>query len=179
MPYDPHKHQRHSIRLRGYDYASEGMYFVTICALVRQPWFGTVYDGEVRSNDAGQMIAATLQGLPARFPHAALDTAIVMPDHVHAIFALTNTPPAAQPTTNDLPNGTAAGSLGRIVQAFKSLTTVAYTRSVTLQGWAPFAGKLWQRNYYERVIRDEQELEQVRAYIAANPARWRDDVFHG
>ncbi|TWJ18387.1 transposase [Geobacter argillaceus] len=78
----------------------------------------------------------------------------------------------------DRPYGTCDNSLGRIVQAFKSLTTVEYAHGVTDHNWPPFPGRLWQRNYYERVIRDEAELSAVRDYIHSNPANWADDEEH-
>ena len=128
-------------------------------------------------NDAGRMVAATLQELWERFPHVALDEMIVMPDHVHVIFALMGARHGTPQKMGEHLRGTSEGSLGRVVQAFKSLSTVAYTHGVRQQGWLPFAGKLWQRNYYERIIRGEQELANMRTYIVANPARWRNDVF--
>ena len=73
------------------------------------------------------------------------------------------------------PYGTDAGSVGRIVQAFKSMTTIAYIRGVSEHGWPPFEGRLWQRNYYERVIRDERELGAARKYILENPIKWHLD----
>ena len=73
------------------------------------------------------------------------------------------------------PYGTHTDSLGRILQAFKSITTNAYIRGVNQSGWPPFMGRLWQRNYYERVIRDEKELAAIREYILNNPIKWADD----
>ena len=171
MPYDPNKHHRRSIRLPGYDYASAGMYFVTLCTHIRTPWFGTIQDGSMHLNDAGRMVEQMLHDLPIRFPHATLDTLIVMPDHVHVLFALADVPLAAKQPATSRTNGTAAGSIGRIVQAFKSLSTVMYTRGVTQHGWELFPKKLWQRDYYERIVRSERELNNVRAYICTNPTR--------
>ena len=75
----------------------------------------------------------------------------------------------------DRPYGTHADSLGRILQAFKSLTTVEYIRGVKQSNWSPFPGRLWQRNYYDRIIRDEKELNAARKYIAENPLKWAED----
>src|SRR5262249_17159273 len=75
----------------------------------------------------------------------------------------------------NFPRGTAAGTLSRTVQAFKSLTTHEYTVGVNSKGWVPFPGRLWQRNYYEHVIRDEDELRRIREYIQTNPLRWELD----
>ena len=76
----------------------------------------------------------------------------------------------------DRPRGTLPGSLGRLVQAFKSVTTHEYTVGVKKQGWAPFPGRLWQRNYYEHIVRGEDDLRRIRQYIADNPQRWPLDA---
>jgi REP element-mobilizing transposase RayT len=74
-----------------------------------------------------------------------------------------------------MPDGTTAGSMGRIIQAFKSTVTHEYVLGVRQQNWQPFNGKFWQRNYYEHIIRNEEELAEVREYILNNPARWNED----
>ncbi len=176
MPYNPDIHHRRSIRLAGYDYASEGAYFITIRAQVREPWFGIVQDGEANLNDAGQMVTTIWHDLPERFPHIALDACIIMPDHLHGIVFIVNQTPAALLTNQ--PSGTLPGTIGRVVQAFKSLSTRAYINGVQRYGWQPFAGKLWQRNYYEHIIRNEQSLQNVREYIASNPTRWTQQRSH-
>jgi REP element-mobilizing transposase RayT len=162
MKYDPGKYHRRSIRLRGYDYASAGAYFVTICVQRRLCRFGTVVDGVLMRNDAGRMVQATWETLPERFPTLAPDIAVVMPNHVHAIIA-----PADQPAQS--------ARLGDIVGALKSLTTNAYILGVREYGWVPFDQRLWQRNYYEHVIRGEADLARIRNYIETNPARWDTD----
>ncbi len=165
---------RRSIRLHTYNYASAGVYFITIGAHVRQPWFGDVYDDIMQPNDAGHMVYAEWQNLVMRFPQVKLDTFIVMPDHIHGIISITaDTVPTPEPQSNERPNGTSTGSIGRIVQAFKSITTNNYIQGVQQHGWLPFSGKLWQRNYYEHIIRNEQDLQRIREYILCNPSRWR------
>jgi REP-associated tyrosine transposase len=73
------------------------------------------------------------------------------------------------------PTGTTNDSIGRIIQAFKSITTNIYIRCVKQKGWEHFPGKLWQPNYFERVIRDENELNRIREYIISNPGKWQND----
>lgn len=172
MPYDPQKHHRRSIRLPGYDYASAGAYFVTICTQVRHPWFGHVQQGQLQQNIAGNAIMETWRDLLLYFSHIALDEAILMPDHFHGILWITGDDAGARQPVVGRTAGTADGSLGRCMQAFKSLSTNVYIRGVKELGWEPFAGRLWQRNYYERIIRHD-ELETTREYIVSNPLRWR------
>ncbi len=203
MNYDPELKHRRSIRLQGYDYADAGGYFVTICTQGRESLFGRVIDGKMHLNDAGRMVEQLWSSLPVRFPTVTLDVFIVMPNHFHGIVLLTDCdirrgescirPNPDEPCItheNDLrpepahkeqgdhkdrPYGTTKDSLGRIIQGFKSLTTNAYIRGVNENGWQPFSGKLWQRNYYEQIIRNEAELTAIREYSAANPSNWDED----
>ncbi|MFN8569180.1 MAG: transposase [Kouleothrix sp.] len=104
-----------------------------------------------------------------------LDACVVMPDHLHGILALADQPPAKHtpapvPARGQRPNGTLPGTIGRIVQAYKSLSTRAYVDGVKRRGWMPFTSRLWQRNYYERIIRNQAALNAVRAYIERNPS---------
>lgn len=89
MPYDPNRHHRRSIRLRGYDYRQPGWYFVTICTHGRQPWFGTVRGDGLQANDAGRMIERWWAALSNKFPVVRTDAFVVMPDHVHGIIVIT------------------------------------------------------------------------------------------
>jgi len=168
--------KRRSIRLKEYDYSQGGMYFVTVCTRHREPFFGVIERGEMQLNDAGDMLVAKWDTLPDRFPAVELDSFVVMPNHVHAILNIVangdvgaGLVPAQRATTRVAP------SVGDIVGAYKSLTTVAYTHGVRRLGWPAFHERLWQRNYYEHVIRNEESLKQIRQYIADNPARWEFD----
>jgi putative transposase len=198
MKYDPEKHHRLSTRLGGYDYAQPGAYFVTVCTRGRACLFGHVVNGEMHLNEAGKIARSVWDGLPDRFPGMESDAFVVMPNHVHAIIAITDTPTTASATTTkprrgescirpddphqhdsgdhkDRPYGTTTGSLGRIVQAFKSMTTHEYVMGVRHRGLTPFHARLWQRGFYEHVVRTEPELMAIREYIMGNPARWDDD----
>ena len=88
MPYDPSRHHRRSIRLRGYDYRQAGAYFVTICTYGRQPWFGAFNDHDLVLNDAGRMVAHWWQALHQKFPAIGTDAFVVMPDHIHGIIVI-------------------------------------------------------------------------------------------
>lgn len=164
MPYDPNRHHRQSLRLPGYNYAHPGAYFVTICAWSRGEHFGVVDAEGVHHNTAGQMVAHWWEEVGRKFPCVTLDVFVVMPDHIHGLIMLGDTPPAQEEQM--------AVALGQIVRWFKTMSTNAYIRGVNMQGWPAFSGKLWQRNYHEHVIRDDADMDRVRAYIATNPARW-------
>ena len=179
-PGNPADRHRRSIRLPGYDYRQAGAYFVTICAQGRALLFGEIRGDEMELNDAGQMLVSQWQALPQRFPNVRLDAFVVMPNHVHGIIVLVdaNTSPDGDgattrvaPTLED-PVG---ASLGEAVGAYKSLTTVEYARGVNASGWTPFDGRLWQRNYYEHIVRNEAALDDIRQYIIHNPAKWAED----
>lgn len=173
MGYDPERHHRRSIRLRGYDYGQPGRYFVTICVQGRGCLFGDVVNGEVRLSKAGVVVESWWGTIPRRFPGVTLDAYVVMPNHLHGIVMI---------ESNDRWDSVAENkrrvSLPRIVQWFKSATTSDYQRGVISDGWEPIAGRLWQRNYYEHVVRDEADLKRIREYIAENPARWAEDEEH-
>ena len=195
----PDRRQRRSIRLQDYDYSEENAYFVTICAQGRSCLFGEVVDEAVLPNAAGHMIEREWGNLPQRFPFLELDAFVVMPNHVHGILvfdehdaerrALDCTSPDEAPGEHKVrpystrredsgvtgrPKGTLEGTLGRVIQAFKSITTNQYTGGVR-RGWRRFSGRLWQRNYHEHIIRAVDELTRIQQYIADNPAYWAFD----
>jgi len=165
---------RRSIRLPGFDYAAGGAYFVTICTWNRECRFGTVDEGEMRVNEAGAIVADTWQWLAMQYCYVQLDAWTVMPNHFHGIIVLNQdgrggsrtAPTATDPTVVIKP-------LGRLVGAFK---TVSAKQINILQG-IPGA-TVWQRNYYERVIRDDDELQRIRDYIVGNPLNWQEDEEH-
>lgn len=176
-------HRRCSLRLKGYDYSQEGAYFVTVCTQHKVCHFGDIVDGEVRLNNVGRMIESAWNDLPQYYPDVAIDAFVVMPNHIHGIIILTvgagpracPMDPRARPHKGQ-PQGVApTTSLPDVVHRFKSLTTTRYRQGVHREGWRPFAGRLWQRNYYEHVIRNEEDLNRIREYIADNPALWAED----
>jgi REP element-mobilizing transposase RayT len=183
MKYDPQKHHRRSIRLKGYDYSQAGAYYVTIVAQNRACLFGDVVNGEMQLNDAGRMLQEQWAALPQRFPNVELDEFIVMPNHSHGGVVITDetsivgaplvgAPDAGIPGTNAEERDPA---LGEIVGAWKSIITDEYIDGVHQSNWQPFDRKLWQRNYWEHIIRDEKELDRIREYIINNPANWESD----
>ena len=117
-------------------------------------------------NPAGEMITAVWSELATHYPGVGADEFILMPNHIHGIVVLFE--------PDDGPNL----SLGDVVHRFKTLTTSRYAQGVKEQGWEAFPGRLWQRNYYERIIRNGRELQATRAYIIGNPFNWSQDEYH-
>jgi REP element-mobilizing transposase RayT len=170
--------QRRSIRLRGYDYSQAGAYFITICTQNRTCLFGEIVNDEMVLNDAGKMVLHWYAELENKFSDIQCDEFIYMPNHIH--FIVVNTVGADLRVRPDIvvdrPKGEHIGSpLHVVVQWFKTMTTNAYIQGVKQWGWRRFDGKLWQRNYWEHVVRNESELNSIRAYILNNPAQWASD----
>jgi len=187
--FDPKKHHRRSIRLKGYNYSSEGAYYVTIVTQGREHLFGEIVDEEMILNEAGEMIVKWWNELPNKFPNLLLGEFVVMPNHFHGIIFIEEHVGADlrvcpdgdenKPVQMDEHVGSPLrrpnASLSQMIQWFKTMTTNEYIREVKLLNWKPFVGKLWQRNYYEHIIRNEKELQQKADYILDNPSRWDED----
>ena len=188
MKYNPDIHHRRSIRLKGYDYSQAGLYFITICTHNRLCIFGIIKNDEMILNDAGQMIETQWLKLTERFTGIHLCECVVMPNHFHGIIKLTVGAPLvgaqnkanvqinAQPQSGQ-PQGIAP-TVGDIVGAFKSITTNQYIRGVKQNHWQRFDKKLWQRNYYEHIIRDEKSYLKISEYIKTNPSTWQGDTYY-
>ena len=192
MPYDPKKHHRRSIRLKGYDYTQPGAYFITLCTQHRACLFGEVVDGRMVLNDAGRIVREEWFRTANLRPYVVLhdDEFVVMPNHVHGIIWIVDEGDEAGPhvvgsrrrvvgsrrrrdpttTTTEQFGKPVPGSIPTIVRAFKS----AVTRRINEYRGTP-GMPVWQRNYYEHIIRDERSLHRIRRYIADNPARWARD----
>ena len=171
---------RRSLRLRGFDYAQPGAYFVTVVVQNRWPLFGEVIGEEMRLNGAGRMIQRIWESLPSRFPPLDIDEFIVMPNHVHGIVVMD---PAIRAEQVDSQSSAGAPredvvTLSNVLSTFKSLTTVDYARGVKAKKWRPFRRRLWQRSYYDHVVRNEESLTLIREYIAGNPTMWSLDPEH-
>jgi putative transposase len=171
MEYDPKQHHRRSIRLKDYDYTRAGAYFVTILARDRRNMFGEVVDSQVRINTNGNAVAETWQWLATQYPYVELDAWVVMPNHFHGVIIIGD----GRGGSRTALTGTDAifgkrKPLGRIIGAFKTVST---QRINALNG-TPGA-IVWQRNYYEHIIRDREDWGRVREYIATNPANWDQD----
>lgn len=174
MKYNPDIHYRRSIRIKEYDYSQEGAYYFTICCHQKRCLLGEIINGIMQLNIVGKTVAAVWHNLPHHFPFIELDAFVIMPNHIHGIIVITEqlnnivNNQLLKPQTS-LPNGTKAGSLGAILQNFKSVSTRQVNRLTRN------SGTIWQRNYYEQIIRDEQAYNNIRRYIIENPLTWEDD----
>lgn len=190
-------HHRRSIRLQGYDYTQCGAYFVTICTKHNVAMFGEVVEGVMYMNEGGKIAQRLWHTLPKRFPSVELDAFVIMPNHIHGILVhahrdpITPTTPSNNTTlmnmemhafAQSIPDTTSVFSayrkdprrrqhLSEMIRTFKAVTSYTVRRN----GMPDFA---WKHDYYERIIRNEQELEFIRLYIANNPAKWQDDTLH-
>ena len=219
-------YHRRSIRLKGYDYSQEGLYFITICVQNKECLFGDItvvaypcvgpfgdggrpdIDGEnghndillnddislngqndislyggqpqghaptMRLNDAGKMIEKQWLALPDRFPNVQLHEFVVMPNHFHGILEIVpdvGANPCGRPSLGECSRPLNNKTVGDMMDAFKSITTVEYIRGVKTMDWKSFNGKLWQRNYYEHIIRDYDAFVRISQYIRENPRKW-------
>jgi putative transposase len=186
MSYDPEKHHRRSIRLRGYDYSAPGKYFVTIRVQQRKCLYGEISNSEMNLNAAGNMVEKWWQELAHKFPLVELDEHITMPNHFHGIIAIVDRRKRekdffyAEKTKDQISQAMAAipeksAPLPEIVQWFKTMTTNEYIRGVKQFNWPRFERRLWQRNYYEDTILSLRALQSIRQYIRANPVIWPYD----
>ena len=164
--YNPDIHRRRSIRLKGYDYTQSGAYFVTVVTQNRIPLFGEITDGKMQLNGTGQSVADAWEWLATQHSYVKLDEYVVMPNHLHGIIVISNDDQGGSRTAP-----TRHKSLGRLVAAFKTVSTKQFN---LVQGTPNQL--LWQRNFYEHVIRNDEEMERVREYISLNPMQWETDA---
>jgi REP element-mobilizing transposase RayT len=169
MTYDPAKHHRRSIRLPAYDYAQAGAYFVTLVAHARECLFGQVVGGQTRLSMPGEVVAAQWLRSARIRGEIELDAFVVMPNHVHGIVVIRDVGAHSRAPLPSPPHRPPR-SLGSFVAGFKSAATKRINAIRSTLGLP-----VWQRNYYEHVIRDEDDLDRVRRYIAENALRWEED----
>lgn len=199
MPFDPERHHRRSIRLPGYDYTQEGAYFVTLVAANRECLFGDVVHDRVVLSTYGKIADWFWRDIPRHAAYVHLDAFVVMPNHVHAVFWIVNVgatqtyrpadgepilheeeglPPRSLPgfasPLPDRPIGPASHSVGAIIGNYESVTTRRINHVRKSAG-----AVVWQRNYYERIVRSEEELHRICRYIQNNPAQWASDPERG
>lgn len=167
---DPFYQHRRSIRLKGYDYTTAGVYFVTVVTNKRDCLFGQIVDGEMELNDCGRFAAAEWARTANLRPRVTLDAWIVMPNHFHAINALQDCPAVQRGPCLEAFGKPVSDSIPTIVRLFKSATT----KLINLHRGTPGI-PVWQRGYYEHIIRDDRSLDRLRDYILNNADRWADD----
>src|SRR6185295_6257382 len=159
--YNPEIHRRRSIRLKGYEYNRSGAYFVTICTKNRECLFGEIKNGKMKLNDAGKMVMYWWEKMNDKFPTIKTDEYVVMPNHFHGIIVIVGAAPCGRPADSasnfGQPHGVAP-TLGNTMNWFKTMTTNDYINGIKQNNWPSINGKLWQRNYYEHIIRTDDEL---------------------
>ena len=175
MRFDPEKHRRRSIRLRDYDYGQKGAYFVTVCTHNREIIFGDIVDSQMQLNDAGRFVEQRWLDIPNHFPHAELDAFVVMPNHLHGIILITDTVGANNHSPlQDVvlavqpPFRSPSRTIGSIIRGFKIGVGKWFRSNMGIS-------VVWQRNYYDHVIRNNESLNLIREYIENNPAQWALD----
>ena len=197
MDNNPKSNHRRSIRLREYDYSQPGAYFITIVSYQRKNLFGHIIDGEMILNQAGEIVEKTWLDISKHFPNARCDIYVIMPNHLHGIIEIIENGPVGARNASHQPNqtynniefmndkpvgathesplpkrrsGPKPKSIGVMVGLFKAAVTkqLLETGKLTLE-------KIWQRNYYEHIIRNEDDYQQIADYIESNPTNWEYD----
>ena len=176
MKYAPEKHHRRSIRMKGFDYRQNAAYFVTLVSQGRECLFGEIMGGTMHLNVTGEIVQSAWLGLRSRFPGIELDEFVVMPNHFHAIIVAAQSGDGIDPRAGTSPAPTMSPGLRDVIGAFKSISTHKIILAVRRGDLPSFTGKIWQRNYYEHIIRDNQEWERIAQFIGANPTYWAEDA---
>ena len=164
-PGRPDLPNRKRMRLWGFNYSMSKAYFVTIVTQGRVNRFGAVINGQMVLNDAGRMVETCYKELGNGHDDIECLDYVIMPNHLHFIVHL-------HPANDSSADSLAGTSLYELVKRLKSKTTVGYSHGVKQQGWAPFDHHLWQRGYYDHIIRHERAYDYIRNYIYLNPERW-------
>jgi REP element-mobilizing transposase RayT len=188
--YNPNIHHRRSIRLRNYDYSQEGFYYITICVDNRESLFGNIFSKEMILNKFGEIVYNEWLKTAELRKNIQLHEFVVMPNHFHAILeimykiesshnvgAYCNTPLQQHDNTPLQQTGTPFRSpsqtIGAIVRGFKTTTTIQINKIRNMPH-----EKFWQRNYYETIIRKQEDYAKISKYIANNPLNWGNDRFY-
>ena len=172
MVFNSEIHHRRSIRLKKYDYSQSGAYFVTVCTKNRKCLFGKILDGNMFLNAAGLMLQMVWDAIPEYYRGIKTDEFVIMPNHIHGIIIIVGAGLCACPDDGQTRHGAPTLSLPEIIHRLKTITTKEYIDGVKQRGWTRFPGKLWQRNYYEHIIRNGPGLDLAREYIINNPRKW-------
>ena len=168
--YNPKIHHRESMRLKDYDYAQDGYYFVTICAENKIEYFGKIIDGKIVLNEIGKIVNQCWLEIPKHFPDVLLDEHIIMPNHIHGVIAIENNNcVVGNENFRSLRgwHGAKSRSLSSIIRGFK----IGVTKWCCQNNY----DFVWQKSFYDHVIRNEKSLDKIRKYIVENPLKWELD----
>ena len=171
--YDPKIHRRQSMRLMEYDYSQAGAYFVTICVREGEPLFGEIVNGVVQLSDFGRVVMECWKAVPEHFQDVELDEFVVMPNHVHGIIVISAVGTIHELSLQNDPRSRRRMLLPKVVGYLK-MNTAKRINEIRETPGTP----VWQRNYYEHIIRHDDEMKQLRNYIANNPIGWESDKYH-
>jgi len=203
MTYDPKIHHRRSIRLKGYDYSQNGAYFITLCAQDRRPIFGKIVNGEMQLSPFGVIVRDEWLKTSEMRKNIEMDEFVVMPNHFHGIIVIddgdirrdamhrvqdkeesTGTQdfstgtlqraPTSAPTVERFGKPT-SNTIPTIIRGFKAAVTKQINTIQINSGVYNMPERIWQKNYYEHVIRNEISLNKIREYIMSNPLNWKED----
>lgn len=203
MRYNPDKHHRHSIRLKGHNYSASGIYFITICVFQRECLFGEVVNGEMNLNQFGQLVASYWQNLARHHSTLNVDEFVIMPNHIHGILILSDrqakhnefvgaglADPSFAPHNASSPKPALLSENVSQCSSKNVVTTQHRSISEMIRGFKTFSARrinqirrspgvpVWQRNYYEHIIRDETVCSTIQQYIVSNPTSWRADQLY-
>ena len=158
-----HYGNRKNMLLRNHDYSQTRLYFITICTQNRRNLFGAVDDNLVVLNTAGMLVENELLRLPVKFPQIEVDCYVIMPDHIHAISEITKQSNIKDPQERV--------SMSRVIQAYKSNTTRRYILGVERGMFGPLRSRIWQRNFYDHIIRNSHEYLVIKECILNHPQK--------
>ncbi len=161
---------RQSMRLQDYDYTQSGIYFVTLCTYRYARLFGHIVDGNMQLSELGQLVEQEWQRTAEVRTTVEIDMYVVMPNHLHGLLFMSESQ-AGHGAKSSMTMQ--ANSLGSIIAQFKSIVTKRSRELID-----PPRFPIWKRNYYDHVVRNEKDLDRIRRYIIANPARWREDQYY-
>ena len=158
--------KRKSLRLRGYDYSQHGAYFITICTQDKRSLFGPVGADSI----SARMLCWAFKKTLVQYPNVSCSDYVIMPNHFHCILVLNRTEVGADMES--------APTISAIIQTFKRISTIEYIRMVKTGIVPPFEKRVWQRSFYDHVIRDEDDYLRIAEYISENPAKWMEDRYY-
>jgi len=198
--YDPNLHHRRSIRLKNYDYAGKGLYFITLCTAQRKNLFGRIINGELFLNPLGEIAKEEWAKTPEIRDNISLGAFIIMPNHMHGIISIDHQ--IRKPGKDEIGKfHSPSHTIGAIIRGYKGATTkrihqllrkikesrtgeslfALKDKPASLESelgewlFAPTAPTIWQRNYYEHIIKSEKAYRNISNYIINNPANWEKD----
>ncbi len=181
--YNPEVHKRRSIRLQDYDYTQDGMYFITICCHQKLHYFGEVLNYEMHLNDLGEIAKEYWLAIPQHFPKVQLHEFVIMPNHIHGIIEFVGAKNFSPNIEKDhsIENFNRAKDLTPLRGTSKTIGSVVRGYKVGVTKWIrqnTSITDIWQRNYFEHIIRNDNSFNTIREYIMTNPEKWPQDKFY-